>query len=277
MMTTELTTELNAKYQKLKAELKLKGKVIIAFSGGVDSALLAKVAFDELGESAIAVLLNSETVPQFELSEAKRIAGEMGIAFEIIQVDQLSDDKFCKNDTDRCYYCRKHMAKNLKEFASTKNIDTIIAGAQATDLDDYRPGIKAFTEEGIWHPFIDMVFTKSDIRHLARFLDLPVSEKPAMACLSSRIPYDHKITQDNLAMVTAAEDLLRGLGFTQYRARTHDNLIRIEVYPDEFDKLMENRVEIIEEMKKIGYKYITLDLVGYRSGSMNEVIDNKKV
>ena len=275
-MTKELSRELNDKYQKLKADLKSKGKLIIAFSGGVDSALLAKIAFDELGSSAIAVLLNSETVPQFELSEAERVAGEIGIAFEIIQVDQLSDERFCKNDTDRCYYCRKHMAKHLMEYAGVNNIDTIIAGAQATDLDDHRPGIKAFTEEGIWHPFIDLGFSKNDIRQLARHLGLVVSEKPAMACLSSRIPYNQKITRPSLAMVAAAEDLLRDLGFTQYRARTHGKLLRIEIYPKEFDILIENRNKIIEEMKRIGYDYITLDLVGFRSGSMNEVINNKE-
>lgn len=271
-MDKEIEKPLKDKYEKLKSEIRARDKILVAFSGGVDSALLAKVAQDILGDSAWAIMVDSETVPKFELEEAKKLARDLHINFEIIRTEQLSDDEFVKNDARRCYFCRKNMAKRLQSFAQKKEINTIAAGAQASDLSDYRPGISAFHENGIWHPFIDLGFTKDDIRNLARYLNLPVAEKPAMACLSSRIPYGQELTQENLEMVSAAEDYLRKLGFSQYRARTHDNLLRIEVEPNEFEKLITHRDEIIEKMKALGYVYITLDLVGFKSGSMNEAL-----
>jgi uncharacterized protein len=274
-MVKELEKTLKDKYENLKAELRARDKMLVAFSGGVDSALLAKVAKDVLGDSAWAIMVDSETVPKFELEEAKKMAKELGINFEIIRTEQLSDDEFAKNDERRCYFCRKNMAKQLQAFAQKKDINTIAAGAQASDLSDYRPGISAFHENGIWHPFIDLEFTKEDIRNLARYLNLQVAEKPAMACLSSRIPYGEKITQENLEMVAAAEDYLRELGFSQYRARTHENLLRIEIEPNEFEKLIKHRDDIIEKMKALGYIYITLDLMGFKSGSMNETLKNE--
>jgi uncharacterized protein len=271
-MTNLLSPELNDKYEKFKKILKLKGSIIIAYSGGVDSALLAKIAQQTLGETAVAVFLDSETVPKFELECARQLASEIGIKFKILTVDQLSDDKFIKNDKNRCYYCRSDMAQTLKDFAETLKIKTIAAGAQATDLDDYRPGIKAFNEAGIWHPFIEFSFSKDDIRKLAKYLQLPVSEKPSMACLSSRVAYGQEITQNNLEMIEAAEDYLRELGFKQYRARISENTIRIEIEPIEFDKLLENRKNIINKMKEFGFVYVTLDLEGFRSGSGNEIL-----
>ena len=154
-------------------------------------------------------------------------------------------------------------------------IETIAAGAQATDLDDYRPGIKAFNEAGIWHPFIEFGFSKEDIRELARYLDLPVYDKPAMACLSSRVRYGQEITKETLSMIEDAEEYLRKLEFTQYRARTHDKLLRIEVMPEDFDILMQNRTAIIKYMTELGYDFVTLDLKGFKSGSMNIELEKK--
>jgi uncharacterized protein len=275
-MEEQLPTLVKEKYEKLRAAFESKEKILIAYSGGVDSAVLAKIAYDALGNNAWAVLVASETVPQFEATSAHEVADDIGINYNIIQVSQLSDHEFTQNDLYRCYFCRKSMAKNLAVFAHEKGIDTIAAGAHASDLDDYRPGIKAFHESEIWHPFIEFHINKDEVRQLARFLGLSVSDKPSMACLSSRIPYGHKITGEALEMIAAAEDYLRDLGFSQYRARTHDKLIRIEVNIDELDKLLTNRIQIVKKMKEIGYTYISLDLEGFRSGSMNEGITKEE-
>jgi uncharacterized protein len=272
-MDVELTTELKEKYEKLRGAIHSKNGLVVAYSGGVDSALLAKVAFDELGDSAIAVLIDSETVPAFEASEAERLAKDIGIKFELVLVSQLDDEDFVKNDSKRCYYCRKTMAEELQKLAIRYGIAHIAAGAQATDLDDYRPGIQAFHEASVWHPFIEFEFTKEDIRHLAEFLGLPVATKPAMACLSSRVRYGQEITSKTLNMIAKAEDYLRELGFTQYRARTHDKLLRIEVLPEEFERLLQNRDTIMKHMKSLGYDFVTLDLRGFKSGSMNVELD----
>ncbi|WP_455392497.1 ATP-dependent sacrificial sulfur transferase LarE [[Eubacterium] cellulosolvens] len=272
-----LSNSLKEKYEKLQDEIRSKGKILIAFSGGVDSALLAKIAYDELGNSAWAVLIDSETVPKFESKNAHDVAKSIGINFAVIRLNQLSDNEFTRNDLDRCYFCRKSMAQHLLKFAHEKSISTVAAGAQVSDLADYRPGIKAFHESNIWHPFIDLKISKGEIRQLAKFLELPVSNKPSMACLSSRIPYGQEITGESLQMIGAAEDYLRELGFSQYRARLHENLIRIEVPPSEFEILMRNRDSILKKMKEIGFTYVSLDLEGFRSGSMNEVIPDEKI
>jgi len=274
-MKVELSKSLENKYKKLREAIKSKEKLLIAFSGGVDSALLAKIAYDVLDKNAWAVMIASETVPKFELAEAAELAQRLGINFEVINVIQLSDGKFTRNDIKRCYHCRKKMAQQLKTFAAEKGIINIAAGAQASDLDDYRPGINAFHEEGIWHPFIDLKITKEELRKLARFLGLPVANKPSMACLSSRIPYGQKITPEALNMIAAAEDYLRELGFRQCRARIQDKLLRIEINQDEIEKIIRLRTQIIKRMKELGYTYVTLDLEGFRSGSMNEVLDEK--
>jgi uncharacterized protein len=275
-MAIELSNSLKEKYEKLQAAIHARSKLIIAYSGGVDSALLAKVAHDQLGDDSWAVLIDSETVPSFELEAGRKLAGEIGINFQSIHITQLEDDDFIANNERRCFYCRNSMARSLKEFASKKGINNIAAGAQSTDLDDYRPGIQAFHDAGIWHPFIEFNFSKSDIRALAKHLELPIHDKPAMACLSSRIPYGEKITEPALEMIANAEEFLRTLGFSQYRARTHGNLIRIEIKIDEVDKLLKNRAAIIKKMKEIGYSYVSVDLEGFRSGSMNEVLELKK-
>jgi uncharacterized protein len=272
----ELASDLNEKYEKLKSAISEKTKIIVAYSGGVDSALLVKISKDLLGDSAWAVLVDSETVSKSELDSATDLARTLGINYEIIRIEQLTDADFIKNDTQRCYYCRKKMAEQLRSFAQEKGITTIAAGAQASDLTDYRPGIKAFNESEIWHPFIDFGFTKDDIRVLAQYLGLPISNKPSMACLSSRIPYGQKITKDNLELVEGAEEYLRSLGFTQFRARINDKTLRIEVIPGEIDRLMELRERIIKRMKEFGIVYITVDLEGFRSGSMNEVLNDYK-
>ena len=272
MGNIELQEALLKKYQRLIEAITSKGDLLVAYSGGVDSALLAKIAYDTLGNNAWAVFVNSETVSAFELEEAKKLAAEIEIKFGIIETIQLSDADFIRNDAKRCFFCRKNMAKCLIEFAKKKGIINIAAGAHASDLNDFRPGIQAFHDAGIWHPFIEFEFSKSDVRELSRHLKLPFSEKPAMPCLSSRIQYGQKIDQETLTMLGAAEDFLRELGFKQYRARTHDRSLRIEIFTEEFDKLMANRVIVIKKMKELGYKYISLDLEGFRSGSMNEAL-----
>ena len=272
-MSKPISEKVLQKYNKLKSEIKARKKLLVAFSGGVDSAVLAKIAQNVLGVNAWAVYINSETIPEYELQAASKLAKELGINFEILSIEQLSDDDFTRNDINRCYFCRKKMADKLKAFAQEKGITTIAAGAQASDLDDYRPGIRAFKEENIWHPFIELDVNKDEIREIAQYLGLSVAAKPSMACLSSRINYGQRITRDNLEMVGNAEDYLRGLGFSRYRARMHDKLIRIEVPTDELSLLLKYREVIIKKLKEIGFTYITLDLEGFRTGSMNEALE----
>ena len=269
----KLDQSLQNKYNDLRAAISARSSAVVSFSGGVDSALLAKIAHDELKDNAIAVMVNNETVPALEVAAAKELAAKVGIDLQVVNTDPLANHEFTKNTRRRCYLCRQDMARKLQEVAEENKIDTILAGAQASDLDDYRPGIKAFDDAGIWQPLIELGFTKSEVRKLARYLDLPVAAKPAMACLSSRVPYGQEITGETLAMIEAAEGYLQGLGFNQYRARTHHKLIRIEILADEFEKLMEHRAAIVSKMKEIGYQYITLDLEGFRSGSMNEALE----
>jgi uncharacterized protein len=260
------------KLQELKKKLAEKGKILISFSGGVDSSLLAKVARDVLEENAICAILDSETMPRSELEKAEALARSLGINCLVAKYSIINDPDFIKNPPDRCYLCKKASARMLKIVAADKGISCIADGVNLSDCSDYRPGIKASNEEGIWHPFVEAGITKEDIRKLAKQMGLSFWDKPSSACLASRIPFGDQITGTNLAKVEMAEDHLKNLGLKQVRVRVHGSVARIEVLEDEMDKVLLSKDRIAKELKKVGFKYVALDLQGFRSGSMNEVL-----
>ena len=245
---------------------------VIAFSGGVDSCVVAKAAKEALGDRAIAVTTDSKTFPKTELEYAKTLASEIGINHEIVEENELENPVFAKNPKDRCYHCRKGLIEGLKAAADKHNITTIVDGANADDTGQHRPGMKAMKEAEVKSPLLELGLTKSDVRGIAKEFGLSTSTKPAMACLASRIPYGERITGQKLQRIEKAEDLLRNFGISQMRVRHHKSIARIEVLENEMPTVLENRTKIIEKFRSLGFAYITLDIVGYRSGSMDEVL-----
>jgi len=259
------------KLEDLKKRIAEKEKLLVAYSGGVDSSLLAKVARDVLGDGALAVILDSETMPRSELLQAMALAKSQGLNCQVTEFSILADEQFLQNPANRCYICKKKSAAVLKSVAAEKGISCIADGVNLSDYGDYRPGIAACNEEGIWHPFVDAHITKEDIRILAHSLNLPVWNKPSSACLSSRIPYGEPITPENLRMAEEAEEYLKSRGFGQLRVRVHGRMARIELLKQDMAGAIEESDGIARMLKSIGFDYVALDLQGFRSGSMNEV------
>ena len=259
------------KEQKLEVILKSLGGVVVAFSGGVDSTYLLKKAMDVLGsDRVLAVTADSETYPKRELEEAKKLAKEMGATHLVIHTSELAIENFSSNPPDRCYYCKKELFGTLTAIAKGEGLTYVLDGSNYDDLKDHRPGSQAAAELGIRSPLKEAEMTKEDIRMCSKALNLPTWSKPAFACLSSRFPYGQEITKDKLKQVAAAEDCLRELGFTQVRVRHHGSVARIEVFPEERERVLQNADKIQQAFKKAGFKYSALDLMGYRQGSMNE-------
>lgn len=263
---------LDEKKQSIQAALAERGSVLVAFSGGVDSSVLAALAFRALGEKSIAVTADSHTLAPGELDCAKAVAKEIGILHKIISYDELAEPGFSKNPVDRCYHCKKGLIRELKKIAAEHDIKTIIEGTNISDLKMHRPGHRAVIEEGIYNPFVEFQVTKEEIREMAQMLGLSVANKPSMACLSSRFPYGQTITVDGLRRVGAAENFLHDRGFKIVRVRDHAGIARIEITPGEMDRLLEMREAVSAEFKRLGFSYVTLDLIGFRSGSMDEVL-----
>jgi uncharacterized protein len=249
-----------------------KDSVAIAFSGGVDSAVVAKAAFLVLGKRAIAVTARSSTLPASELEGATHVASEIGIEHVIIDEDELDDPRFVENPENRCYFCRGGLVAAIKKLASERGMRFVLDGANADDPGEHRPGLLALKEGGARSPLMELGLGKSDVRDIAADFGLSVSDKPSMACLASRIPYGERITKEKLTMVEEAEDYLKSLGFCQLRVRSHSGFARIEVLSDELNKALKLRDNITKKLRRIGFKYVTLDLEGYRSGSMDEVL-----
>jgi uncharacterized protein len=266
---------LDEKFNKLKDSLRQMDRVIIAFSGGVDSSFLLKAASLSVPGTVLAVTGLSESLPEEEASFAGKIAGSLNVTHRTIITEELKDRNYADNPPDRCYYCKKELFIKLREIAEQEKFSYILDGTNADDAADWRPGKRAAKEEGVYSPLLDAGLGKNEIRELSRSLGLPTWDKPATPCLSSRFPYGQQITAEALARINKAESFIRSLGVKDLRVRNHSETARIEVLPDEFHGMMENREKIINHLKSLGFKYITLDLQGFRSGSANEVLPDK--
>jgi pyridinium-3,5-biscarboxylic acid mononucleotide sulfurtransferase len=265
---------LDLKFQKLKDNLRNLGSVAIAYSGGVDSTFLLKVAADVLGDNVIAITAKSSTYPEREFKEAVKYIKDIGAKHIVIISEELEIEGFAKNPVNRCYFCKKELFSKIRKVADDNNIKEVLDGANVDDVSDFRPGMKAARELQVISPLKDAGFTKNDIREMSKILGVPTWNKPAFACLSSRFPYGNEITVEKLSMVERAEQFLMDIGFRQIRVRHHGDIARVEVNTEERDKFfnIEMMDKVGNELKKIGFKYVTLDLLGYRTGSMNEVL-----
>ncbi len=272
------TNDVDAALDSLRRTIRSYQSAVVAYSGGVDSTLVAAIAHEELPGRALAVTADSEMYPQSQLEDASRTVAALGLRHEVIRTSELDVERFSDNPPDRCYYCKRELFGRLREIADREGFSEVLDGANADDPHDHRPGLRAAAELGIKSPLREADIGKDMVRKLSRYLDLPTWDKPAFACHASRFPYGMRITPERIEMVRRAEEFLRSLGLNQLRVRHHDTIARIEVPADEIEKLAmpEVRAKIVEEFKRIGYTYVTLDLEGFRSGSMNEVLPEEK-
>lgn len=261
--------------EKLISILRSMESVAVAFSGGVDSAVVAKAAYLALGEAAVAVTAHSPSVAQQERDDASRIARQIGIRHVIIRTEEFSNPAYLQNDGSRCYHCKTELYEQIVQQAPVLQVKHIVSGANLDDQGDYRPGLMAAKEHAVRHPLQEAGFTKADVRELAREWKLPIWDKPASPCLSSRLVPGLAVTPERTKRIEAAEAYLRGLGLREFRVRLHEGeLARIEISPEEMTPLCEpaQRTALIEKFLSLGFRFVTLDLIGFRSGSMNELI-----
>ena len=249
------------------------GSVAVAFSGGVDSTLVAVAAHRVLGEKALVVTAASPALAKRELEETIRLAETFGFAHRIIHTNEMDREGYVANSPQRCYFCKTELYTELTALADKEGIEWVVNGANTDDIGDYRPGMVAASEHRVRSPLLEAELTKVDVRAIARSLDIPIWDKPAQPCLSSRVPYGIPVTVENLSKIEQAEDYLRGLGLREVRARHHDRLCRIEVGEDEIDFAFGHRKEIVAAIKKIGYLWVSLDMSGLRSGSLNDQLN----
>jgi uncharacterized protein len=272
-----LNEELRQKLQVLKGILSRCEGAVIAFSGGVDSTFLLSIAAEVLGDRVLAVTISSPFEIDREIVEARAYAALIGVEHEVVIIDDLCVDEFKDNPPDRCYYCKKDLFTRLIDLAEGRGLPCVFEASNTNDLGDYRPGFKAIHELGVMSPLMEAGLTKGEIRDLSRERGLPSWNKPAMACLASRIPYNEPITLEKLKQVGDAEEFLYSRGFGACRVRHHGRIARIEVPPEDIEKFMRKhlREEITEHLKALGFQYVTVDLEGYRTGSLNEALDRE--
>ncbi len=265
---------LERKLGRLREILANMESVLVAYSGGVDSALLMRVAKDVLGDKVLAVTASSSVYPSEEIAQAKALARDLKVRHEVIETHEMGNPKFVTNPKERCYWCKEELFSSLIGIARKNNLKYVVDGTNFDDLDDFRPGMKAAGDLGVRSPLKEAMLTKADIRSLSKHLGLQAWDKPSLACYASRFPYGTRITEENLDRVDKAERYLKNLGVAQVRVRHHDKIARIEVMEEDIPKLVqgETRGQLISYFKKLGYPYVTLDLEGYRTGSMNEVL-----
>ncbi|SFA88398.1 uncharacterized protein SAMN05216249_10497 [Acetitomaculum ruminis DSM 5522] len=261
------------KFEDLKKYLKSLKSVAIAFSGGVDSTFLLKTAHTVLGNNVLAVTATSHTFPKRELNEAIDFCKKEGIRHVTVESEELKIEGFSKNPVNRCYLCKYELFKKIQTIALKNNISNVAEGSNMDDLGDYRPGLQAIAELHVLSPLRHVKLNKKEIRDISHVFGLPTWNKQSFACLSSRFAYGEEITESKLSMVDKAEQLLLDYGFSQVRVRIHDKLARIEILPSEFEALLKYRENIYKQFKEYGFSYIAMDLLGYRTGSMNETLE----
>ena len=259
------------KLDRLHEILASTGSVVVAYSGGTDSTLVAAVAARTLGDRALAITAVSPSLPPKEADEARRVARALGIVHRTVRTREAENPAYLANGTDRCFHCKTELYDVLARVAEEAGLAVVVSGANLDDLGDFRPGLEAAADHGVRHPLVEAAMSKSDVREAARTLAIPTWDKPASACLASRIPFGVTIKVEELSKVGRAEQVLKDLGFRQCRVRVHDDVARIEVEASEVARLAEPRVRerVVDGLRALGYRYVTLDLEGFRSGSMN--------
>ena len=270
---------LNTKEERLREIFRELDSVIVAYSGGVDSSYVAYVANAELGPRAVCITGQSASLPEYQRAEIDSVVQKFGFQHEVIQTEELENPGYSANNPDRCFFCKDELYTKLESVARTRGVKCIVDGSTVDDLGDYRPGRRAASQHAVRSPLIEAGLTKSEVRELSRRATLPTWDKPASPCLSSRIAYGTTVTIERLSKVDRGEEILREFGFREFRVRHHDQLVRIEIAPAEMDRVL--RKDLIDELarrfRQLGFKYVTLDLEGFRSGSMNEVIDRPQI
>ena len=264
------------KEQRLREIFRTLGSVIVAYSGGVDSSYVAYIANAELGPRAICVTGQSASLPTYQQAEIDRVISEFGFHHETIQTEELENPNYRANNSDRCFFCKDELYGKLEALAASRGIEYVVDGSTTDDLHDFRPGRQAAQQHAVRSPLIEVGMSKAEVREFSRRVGLPTWDKPASPCLSSRIAYGTTVTIERLSKVDRGEQILREFGFREFRVRHHDTLVRLEIAPDELDRALQRDVieQLAARFRELGFKYVTLDLQGFRSGSMNEVLPN---
>jgi uncharacterized protein len=262
------------KEQQLREIFRALGSVIVAYSGGVDSSYVAYIANAELGPRAICITGESASLPSYQQAEMERVVSDFGFQHEVIQTEELDNPSYQANNPDRCFFCKDELYGKLEAIAASRGIDAIVDGSTTDDIDDFRPGRQAAKQHAVRSPLIEVGMSKAEVRQLSRRVGLPTWDKPASPCLSSRIAYGTTVTIERLNKVDRGEEILREFGFREFRVRHHDTLVRLEISPAEMDRVLRKEVldQLAARFRELGFKYVTLDLEGFRSGSMNEVL-----